>query len=70
MSDPQAEDPPGSAHGTNSDSTPTVSMNVDSMARLVTFLEIPDDVLPVSFGRFELRALRRMFTAWASSSTN
>ncbi len=55
MSDAQAEKPPGSAHGSNSDSTPTVSMNVDTIARLVTFLEIPDDALPVSFGRFELR---------------
>jgi serine/threonine protein kinase len=30
-------------------------MEVDTIARLVTFLEIPDDALPVSFGRFELR---------------
>ena len=55
MEDAQAEKPHGSAHGSNSDSTPTVSMSVDTIARLVTFLEIPDDALPVSFGRFELR---------------
>jgi len=39
----------------NSDSAPTVSLNVNTVPRLVTFLEIPDDLLPVSFGRFELR---------------
>jgi len=55
MWDGQAKEPPGSANGSNSDSTPTVSMEVDTIARLVTFLEIPDDALPVSFGRFELR---------------
>jgi tRNA A-37 threonylcarbamoyl transferase component Bud32 len=55
MSDAQKEKPPGSAHASNSDSTPTVSMNVDTLARLVTFLEIPDEALPVTFGRFELR---------------
>ena len=32
-------------------------MDVDTIARLVTFLEIPDEALPVSFGRFELRGV-------------
>jgi tRNA A-37 threonylcarbamoyl transferase component Bud32 len=57
MSDAQAEKLPGSANGSNPDSTPTVSSNVDTIARRVIFLEIPDDALPVSFGRFQLRGV-------------
>jgi len=55
MSDTEKEKPPVSEHGANSDNAPTVALDVNTTATLVTFLEIPDDALPANFGRFELR---------------
>jgi len=55
MSDAEKEKPPVSEHGSNSDNAPTVTLDLNTTATLVTFLEIPDDALPASLGRFELR---------------
>lgn len=55
MSDTEKEQPPVSEQGSNSDTAPTVTLDVNTTATLVTFLEIPDDALPANFGRFELR---------------
>lgn len=55
MSDTNQDKPPISEGGSNSDPAPTVAFEVGATPALVGFLEIPDDALPASFGRFELR---------------
>lgn len=55
MSDAEKDKPPLSEEGSNSDTAPTVALDVAATAALTGFWEIPDDALPASFGRFELR---------------
>ncbi len=54
MSDAE-KTPQASPPGSNPDPAPTVTVDVNTTPTLVTFLEIPDNALPASFGRFELR---------------
>lgn len=55
MSDTEKDKPPLSEDGSSSDPAPTVAFEVGATPALIGFLEIPDDALPASFGRFELR---------------
>jgi len=55
MSDVEKRKSPVSEHGSNPDTRPTVTLDLNTTASLVTYVEIPDDALPASFGRFELR---------------
>ena len=55
MSDTEQEKTPVAEPGANSDPNPTVTLDLNTTATLVTVLEIPDDALPASLGRFELR---------------
>lgn len=55
MSNGEKERPPLREQGSESDPSPTVTLDVNATATLVTVLEIPDEALPLRFGRFELR---------------
>jgi len=55
MADTEKDKTPAPEHVANSDPHPTVTLDLNTTATLVTVIEIPDDALPVRLGRFELR---------------